>query len=138
MHFLLKTILSVLIIIFFTKISTFAMSHSATYEMDGKITFGNIGTSQSQTTIGEATMTKESSINISSGVIDIIPNDYAHGETSITNITNIELCAPPRYTYETEDGEVIEIKPEFIFKRSGYTGPPMTLEKTTSMWNNLF
>ena len=138
MHILLKTIISALIIIFFTKLSTFAMSHSATYEIDGKITFGTVGSTQRQTTTGEGKIYKESSITLSSGVIGETPNDYIQGDTSINNITKMELCAPPKYTYEAEDGEVFELNPDFIFRRSDYTGSQMSIEKTPFTWNYLF
>lgn len=138
MHILLKTIISALIIIFFTKLSTFAMSHSATYEMDGKITFGTVGSTQNQTITGEGKMKKESSTSLPSGVIDITPNDYTQGDTSITNITTMELCAPPKYTYEAEDGEVFELSPDVVFRRSGFPGSQMPIEKTSFTWNYLF
>ena len=138
MQIILKAALSALLIIFFTKLSTFAMSHSATYEMDGKITYGTVGTNQSQTITGAGKMKKESAIIISSGLIDITPKDYAQGDTSTSDIAKMELCAPPRYTNEAEDGEVVAINPEFVFKRSGYNDTEMFLEKTAFTWNSLF
>ena len=86
----------------------FAMTHTATYEMDGVIDFEkqaghlcNTGAEMKQTISGEGQMSKVMDVAISPGVLTVDDaNDWVAGETSLTVTSVWELCAPPKYTYE--------------------------------------
>ena len=87
------------------------MTHGVTYEMDGTIDYKrqaghlcNTGAEHKQTIVGTGEMSKTSSIAMIPGRLTMEDtNDYVAGETSLTVTSVIELCAPPKYTYEDTD-----------------------------------
>ncbi len=97
----------------------FAMTHTATYEMDGTIDFKkqaghacNTGAEYKQTIVGDGEMSKEQSIAMIPGRLTVDDaNDYVAGETGLTVTSVIELCAPPKYTYEDADGNEAVVHP---------------------------
>jgi len=92
-----------------------SITHTATYAMDGVINFKkqaghlcNTGAEVKQTIAGSGTMDKVQTVKMERGLISMSDtNDWVAGATALTVTTVWELCAPPKYTYETVDGDAI-------------------------------
>ena len=127
----------------------FAMTHTATYEMDGVIDFKkqsghlcNTGAEHKQTISGDGVMSKEMSVVMSPGIITVEDtNDYVAGETGLEVTSVIELCAPPKYMYEDEDGYDAVVSPYAMY---GHGDQPYTFgphefgedgSETYEMWS---
>ena len=125
-----KTIVAVALVVVFVMalaVPAFAqMTHSVVYELDGTIDFKkqaghlcNTGAAHKQTIQGSGEMFKESSIVMVPGRITMEDtNDFVAGETNLAVISVIELCAPPKYTYE---GAVVSPAAMYGFERQPYT-----------------
>ena len=128
------------------------MNHSATYEMDGTIDFRkqaghkcNTGAEYKQTIVGDGEMAKEQSVAMSRGLLTVEDaNDYVAGETGLTVTSVIELCAPPKYTYEDDDGNEAVVHPAamygdedqpYIFGPDGFQDANYDMADTYSDWN---
>ncbi|MDZ4132731.1 MAG: hypothetical protein U1E11_06300 [Dethiobacteria bacterium] len=100
-----------------------AITHSATYEMDGVINFKkqmghlcNTGAEIKQTIMGSGQLDKVQTVSMVSGKITMKDaNDGVAGATPLTVTTVWELCAPPKYTYEDDDGNVAIVHPAAMF-----------------------
>ncbi len=100
-----------------------SITHSATYEMDGVINFKkqmghlcNTGAEIKQTIMGSGQMDKVQTVSMVAGKITMKDaNDGVAGATPLTVTTVWELCAPPKYTYEDDDGNVAIVHPAAIF-----------------------
>ena len=87
-----------------------SMTHTSTYEMDGTIDYKrqaghlcNTGAEHKQTIVGDGEISKTSSIAMIPGRLTMEDtNDYVAGETGLTVTSVIELCAPPKYTYDND------------------------------------
>ncbi len=85
-----------------------AITHSATYQMDGVINFKkqmghlcNTGAEIKQTIMGSGQMDKVQTVSMVKGKITMKDtNDGVAGATPLTVTTVWELCAPPKYTYD--------------------------------------
>ena len=94
------------------------MSHTATYEMDGEIDFFkqaghlcNTGAQYGQVIEGEGQMSKVQNVSMVKGKITMDDaNDFIAGETDLTVTSVIQLCAPPKLTY---DDAVVH--PQYIY-----------------------
>jgi hypothetical protein len=101
-----------------------SITHSATYEMDGKIDFKkqmghwcNTGAEIKQTIKGEGQMDKVQTVSMVAGKITMKDaNDGVAGATPLTVTTVWELCAPPKYTYEdaAEDDAIVHPKAMYV------------------------
>jgi len=100
-----------------------SIMHTATYEMDGTIDFEkqaghfcNTGAEVQQTIMGNGVMDKVQTIDMSSGIITMDDaNDWVAGATALTVTTAWKLCAPPKYTYEDEDGDDAVVHPKAMY-----------------------
>ena len=107
------------------------MTHGVTYEMDGVIDYKrqaghlcNTGASHKQTISGSGEMSKVSSIAMIEGRLTMEDtNDYVAGETSLTVTSVIELCAPPKFTYDDADGNTAVVSPTAMY---GHGDQPYT------------
>jgi hypothetical protein len=108
-----------------------AITHSATYEMDGAINFQkqmghlcNTGAEVLQTIMGSGQMDKVQTVSMVSGKITMQDaNDGVAGATPLTVTTVWELCTPPKYIYDdgTYDGVV---HPAYLYPQgAGNTTP---------------
>ena len=96
-----------LVVVFVMALSVpvLAMTHTATYEMEGIIAYQkqtghlcNTGAEYKQTITGSGEMSKVQNVAMVPGKITVDDtNDYVAGETSLTVTSVIELCAPPKY-----------------------------------------
>ena len=125
-----KTIVAVALVAVFVMalaVPAFAqMTHSVVYELDGTIDFKkqaghlcNTGAEHKQTISGSGELFKESAIVMVPGRITMEDtNDFVAGETNLAVISVIELCAPPKYTYE---GAVVSPAAMYNLQRQPYT-----------------
>jgi len=89
----------------------FAMTHTATYEMEGTINFRkqaghacNTGAEFKQTILGSGKMDKVMTVNMVKGKLTLTDtNDWVAGATPLTVTSVWELCTPPKYTYDGLD-----------------------------------
>jgi hypothetical protein len=132
MRNLLKSVLLALIIIFFIALSTYAMSHSASYNIEGAIYSTSAGNLTDQKEVGAWW------VIMPSGKTDITFNDIALYESSIAEVAIWELCAPPRYTYTSEDGSEVEVSPDDLYKSRVNFAHQESSELVASTWAELF
>ncbi len=123
-----------------------SMNHSATYEMDGTIDFKkqaghkcNTGAEYKQTIVGSGEISKVQTASMVSGKLEMTDvNDYVAGETSLTVTSVIELCAPPKYTYEDEFGNEAVVHPAAMYggwDQPYVYGPLGFQDMNHDMWN---
>jgi hypothetical protein len=123
-----------------------AITHSATYQMDGVINFKkqmghlcNTGAEVKQTIMGSGQMDKVQTVSMVAGKITMKDaNDGVAGATPLTVTTVWELCAPPKYTYEDPDGNVAVVHPAAIFGQvdQPYVYGPLGFQGMNhDMWN---
>jgi hypothetical protein len=109
-----RTLVAVALVIVFVMAlaaPAFAITHSATYQMDGVINFKkqmghlcNTGAEIKQTIMGSGQMDKVQTVSMSKGKITMKDtNDGVAGATPLTVTTVWELCAPPKYMYEDDN-----------------------------------
>ena len=134
-----KTIVAVALAVIFIMalaVPAFAqvMTHGVTYEMDGVIDYRrqaghacNTGGVHKQVIAGSGEMSKVSSIAMIRGRLTMEDvNDYVAGETALTVTSVIELCAPPKYTYDDADGNTAVVHPAAMYRdvsQPYYWGP---------------
>ncbi len=123
-----KTIVAVALAVVFVMalaVPAFAqMTHGVTYEMEGVIDFRkqaghacNTGAVHKQTIVGSGEMSKQQSIVMIPGRLTMEDNnDYVAGETALTVTSVIELCAPPKYTYDDADGNTAIVHPAAMYR----------------------
>ena len=88
-----------------------SLNMTTTYDMEGTINLQkqaghkcNTGAEVKQTIVGNGTMQKAQTINMIEGRIMMEDeNDWVAGASPLTVTTVWELCAPPKYVYDTED-----------------------------------
>jgi len=108
-----KTILAVALVVFFVMalaVPAFAqsMTHTKTAEIDGTIDWElqaghlcNTGAEQKQTIMGSGQLSKTMTTAQVKGKLTVSDvNDFVAGATNLAVISVIELCAPPKFTYE--------------------------------------
>jgi hypothetical protein len=90
------------------------MSHSATYNLDGDISLEkqvghlcNTGAEMKQTIYGQGKMEKVMDVYMEQGLVTVADtNDWVTAPDAVRNLTVtsvIELCAPPKYTYDDDE-----------------------------------
>lgn len=103
-----------------------AITHTATYEMDGAINFKkqmghlcNTGAEVKQTIMGAGQMDKVQTVSMVSGKITMDDaNDYVAGATPLTVTTVWELCTPPKYIYEDDNYDGV-VHPAYLYPMGG-------------------
>lgn len=152
-----KTIVAVALAVIFVMalaVPAFAqvMTHGVSYEMEGVIDYKrqaghacNTGGVHKQTIVGSGEMSKESSIAMIRGRLTMEDvNDYVAGETALTVTSVIELCAPPKYTYDDADGNTAVVHPAamhrgvdqpYFWGPLGWTGENYDMAPTYADWD---
>jgi hypothetical protein len=115
-----------------------SIMHTATYEMDGTIDFEkqaghlcNTGAEVKQTISGNGVMDKVQTVSMVAGKITMADdNNWVAGATALTVTTVWELCTPPKYTYEDDDGNEAIVHPAAMYNEEDQPyafGPNSTL-----------
>jgi len=119
-----KTILAVALVVFFVMalaVPAFAqnMTHTKTAEIDGTIDWEiqaghlcNTGAELKSTIMGAGQLSKTMTTAQVKGKITVSDvNDFVAGATNLAVISVIELCAPPKFTYDDADGITAVVAP---------------------------
>lgn len=133
-----RTLVAVALVIVFVMAlaaPAFAITHSATYQMDGVINFKkqmghlcNTGAEIKQTIYGSGQLDKVQTVSMVKGKITMKDaNDGVAGATPLTVTTVWELCAPPKYMYSDEGYEA----PVSLGGIYGAKSHPMTFDGLT-------
>ncbi len=103
-----------------------AITHSATYEMDGVINFKkqighlcNTGAEVKQTIMGSGQMDKVQTVSLVRGKVTMKDtNDGVAGATPLTVTTVWELCTPPKMIYDNDTYDGV-VHPNYLYSGFG-------------------
>ncbi len=122
------TVAFVFVLAFAAPVFAQSMEHNAQYEMDGSIDLQkqvghlcNTGAEMKQVIEGEGEMSKVMDTSQVAGVITVSDDqDWVTAEDAVRNLTvttAIELCAPPKTVYDSEDDphDGAVVPPSFLY-----------------------